>query len=226
MENESLPLYEGVDWNMFITSFCLNYSLPLYEGVDWNWSVRRGKRTGRPVSLFTREWIEIIKSSACDSSTFVSLFTREWIEIDGAFCRCFAASGLPLYEGVDWNPTYQWMTEKPVLSPSLRGSGLKWWCVLPLFCCVSVSLFTREWIEMMVRFAVVLLRQRLPLYEGVDWNGWKQAFPCYNMEVSLFTREWIEIPAPVPCFAVRAVSLFTREWIEIFPFYQAQAYGF
>ena len=89
-----------------------------------------------------------------------------------------------------------------------------------------VSLFTREWIEMMVRFAVVLLRQRLPLYEGVDWNGWKQAFPCYNMEVSLFTREWIEIPAPVPCFAVRAVSLFTREWIEIFPFYQAQAYGF
>ena len=46
------------------------------------------------------------------------------------------------------------------------------------------------------------------------------------MEVSLFTREWIEIPAPVPCFAVRAVSLFTREWIEIFPFYQAQAYGF
>ena len=31
-----------------------------------------------------------------------------------------------------------------------------------------VSLFTREWIEMMVRFAVVLLRQRLPLYEGVD----------------------------------------------------------
>ncbi len=148
MENESLPLYEGVDWNMFITSFCLNYSLPLYEGVDWNWSVRRGKRTGRPVSLFTREWIEIIKSSACDSSTFVSLFTREWIEIDGAFCRCFAASGLPLYEGVDWNPTYQWMTEKPVLSPSLRGSGLKWWCVLPLFCCVSVSLFTREWIEM------------------------------------------------------------------------------
>ena len=81
MENESLPLYEGVDWNMFITSFCLNYSLPLYEGVDWNWSVRRGKRTGRPVSLFTREWIEIIKSSACDSSTFVSLFTREWIEI-------------------------------------------------------------------------------------------------------------------------------------------------
>ena len=149
MENESLPLYEGVDWNMFITSFCLNYSLPLYEGVDWNWSVRRGKRTGRPVSLFTREWIEIIKSSACDSSTFVSLFTREWIEIDGAFCRCFAASGLPLYEGVDWNPTYQWMTEKPVLSPSLRGSGLK------------------SFVEQTQTNA-----NSLPLYEGVDWNCW------------------------------------------------------
>ena len=143
-----LPLYEGVDWNAYKQrNKPALQGLPLYEGVDWNGAAQTGTQ-GWSVSLFTREWIEIIKSSACDSSTFVSLFTREWIEIDGAFCRCFAASGLPLYEGVDWNPTYQWMTEKPVLSPSLRGSGLKWWCVLPLFCCVSVSLFTREWIEM------------------------------------------------------------------------------
>ena len=78
------------------------------------------------VSLFTREWIEIIKSSACDSSTFVSLFTREWIEIYSGYTlmrkseevslftrewieiakmlsEIWWHGSLPLYEGVDWN---------------------------------------------------------------------------------------------------------------------------
>ena len=33
------------------------------------------------VSLFTREWIEISRSSKSCSMGLVSLFTREWIEI-------------------------------------------------------------------------------------------------------------------------------------------------
>ena len=123
---ECLPLYEGVDWNHQI--LCLwqqHLCLPLYEGVDWNFF-------GKKKSV---EWKGLPLYEGVD-----------WNSCDVFFLAC--KPGLPLYEGVDWNPTYQWMTEKPVLSPSLRGSGLKWWCVLPLFCCVSVSLFTREWIEM------------------------------------------------------------------------------
>ena len=77
----------------------------------------------RPVSLFTREWIEIISKSASEQSGAVSLFTREWIEIafyedfadwigvslftrewieiSSIFPMVFAFSRLPLYEGVD-----------------------------------------------------------------------------------------------------------------------------
>ena len=58
---------------------------------------------------------------------------------------------------------------------------------------VSVSLFTREWIEI----ASLLLSVTLPA-------------------VSLFTREWIEIRSlPHLGQSPAAVSLFTREWIEI-----------
>ena len=57
-----------------------------------------------------------------------------------------------------------------------------------------VSLFTREWIEILF----VVGRQ------------------AHNLSVSLFTREWIEIFAPYARPAAARVSLFTREWIEIF----------
>ena len=57
----------------------------------------------RPVSLFTREWIEIQNFNLTKSKNrAVSLFTREWIEI--------------------------LLTEEEfscIMSPSLRGSGLK-----------------------------------------------------------------------------------------------------
>ena len=58
---QSLPLYEGVDWN--INSQNLMYlaqSLPLYEGVDWNVITYFVVAVKQGVSLFTREWIEII----------------------------------------------------------------------------------------------------------------------------------------------------------------------
>ena len=53
------------------------------------------------VSLFTREWIEMLSVADFQRRHTVSLFTREWIEIRHApQCR-FQPHSLPLYEGVD-----------------------------------------------------------------------------------------------------------------------------
>ena len=54
-----------------------------------------------PVSLFTREWIEITSEMFAVPPTSVSLFTREWIEISIFLFCCRCPVGLPLYEGVD-----------------------------------------------------------------------------------------------------------------------------
>ena len=56
------------------------------------------------------------------------------------------------------------------MSPSLRGSGLKYRLLVPPLTLRPVSLFTREWIEIPCNSARVRASQ-----------------------VSLFTREWIEI---------------------------------
>ena len=76
------------------------------------------------VSLFTREWIEILKNFIVSLSILVSLFTREWIEmataitvqsvvrtsssLRGSGLKCSGRTThecgvvcLPLYEGVD-----------------------------------------------------------------------------------------------------------------------------
>ena len=54
-----------------------------------------------PVSLFTREWIEIDSSQGLPNVSAVSLFTREWIEIKERYEFYKAHGSLPLYEGVD-----------------------------------------------------------------------------------------------------------------------------
>ena len=54
---------------------------------------------------------------------------------------------LPLYEGVDWNFISQLDAQKEKKSPSLRGSGLKCPGDYLLEKDAKVSLFTREWIE-------------------------------------------------------------------------------
>ena len=122
---------------------------------------------------------------------------------------------LPLYEGVDWN--------------GIPYSTLQRW--------KSVSLFTREWIEIAGVINLSVHVGSLPLYEGVDWNLQFHRLPNIGLLVSLFTREWIEISIVFKIFLVvpspslrgsglkcpphklddssRAVSLFTREWIEI-----------
>ena len=53
------------------------------------------------VSLFTREWIEIIFFSGIGFLPDVSLFTREWIEILQLIVLSDSLVRLPLYEGVD-----------------------------------------------------------------------------------------------------------------------------
>ena len=146
--SDCLPLYEGVDWNSvigFAVDLCRT-GLPLYEGVDWNCRIRVCTLP-TVVSLFTREWIEIkvavigllacikspslrgsgLKSSLCAGTSFparVSLFTREWIEI-----RTPAKSGTsglsPSLRGSGLKFQRKCLPSGHPRSPSLRGSGLK-----------------------------------------------------------------------------------------------------
>ena len=55
-----------------------------------------------------------------------------------------------------------------IWSPSLRGSGLKYCLRLPRCCGQVVSLFTREWIEIISSGSGKVDDDGLPLYEGVD----------------------------------------------------------
>ena len=169
------------------------------------------------VSLFTREWIEI---PPVKSSTFVckvSLFTREWIEMvqsENGLCRC-------------------------LLSPSLRGSGLKSCMDTAIPSATAVSLFTREWIEIKAtKLSVSQKEVSLFTREWIEMDTKQVGKPCRNT-VSLFTREWIEIIKSSACDSstfsspslrgsglksprswspnttMVSVSLFTREWIEM-----------
>ena len=59
--------------------------------------------------------------------------------------------------------------KEPDESPSLRGSGLKYFAADCLFDLKGVSLFTREWIEIQGRYDISRsISLGLPLYEGVD----------------------------------------------------------
>ena len=146
-----------------------------------------------PVSLFTREWIEISIFLFCCRCPVVSLFTREWIEIYSEPKKMWHLFFVSLF-------TREWIEIATIAapfisahpSPSLRGSGLKF-CIPPSRLCGIHG---------------------LPLYEGVDWNC--SAY-CLTSDkgVSLFTREWIEIFEDFEDRGELEVSLFTREWIEI-----------
>ena len=124
-----------------------------------------------PVSLFTREWIEISIFLFCCRCPVVSLFTREWIEMLQVEPKSKVWLRLPLYEGVDWNHHGDYLH---IFDDSLPlYEGVDWNYAIPRFglfpCCVS--LFTREWIEIRAAYVVRALRDCLPLYEGVDWNS-------------------------------------------------------
>ena len=76
----------------------------------------------------------------------VSLFTREWIEIIHSLVK----------------------RETESVSPSLRGSGLKYHFPCRRIEERAVSLFTREWIEILSKAIAKKPILSLPLYEGVD----------------------------------------------------------
>ena len=100
------------------------------------------------VSLFTREWIEMCAECTQGDDGLVSLFTREWIEIIPFVVFFFhrlspslRGSGLK-YRALQKAALWGW-------SPSLRGSGLKYRTLNDNLKTILVSLFTREWIEML-----------------------------------------------------------------------------
>ena len=98
------------------------------------------------VSLFMREWIEILPLYEQRPSGAVSLFTREWIEID-------------IWDGI----------HDGISSPSLRGSGLK---CRPVLCVIRSVMSPSLRGSGLKSFKIIVTSgyrcPGLPLYEGVD----------------------------------------------------------
>ena len=81
---------------------------------------------------------------------------------------------------------------------------------------LTVSLFTREWIEI----SIVNINKNAdtgmsPSLRGSGLKSCTVRDLQTGQEVSLFTREWIEILDFLNSSCKKEVSLFTREWIEI-----------
>ena len=189
----SLPLYEGVDWNFPGHNGCKKSGKsPSLRGSGLKFTRKKEFAVTFAVSLFTREWIEIISGIADSVAFCVSLFTREWIEIILYFSCRLSRWGLPLYEGVDWNIEDQTVFKGTARSPSLRGSGLK--------------LNAAQLIDFPLE-SPSLRGSGLKYLVELEWR--------WSDKVSLFTREWIEIFLYKLHKCVQPVSLFTREWIEI-----------
>ena len=147
MENR-LPLYEGVDWNQwYISRIKLVKCLPLYEGVDWN---------------------------ICHRSILYNCDTSPSLRGSGLKCSVAIRQRIlkesPSLRGSGLKSVSQERIRNPCKSPSLRGSGLKFVRKRLLLFQMVVSLFTREWIEIGARLGRAEVQERLPLYEGVDWN--------------------------------------------------------
>ena len=80
--------------------------------------------------------------------------------------------GLPLYEGVDWNSNanrYDNVTD-------------------------TVSLFTREWIEIKFCFCLARRLHCLPLYEGVDWNIFLHPPISFSEQSPSFRGSGLKLP--------------------------------
>ena len=160
--------------------------------------------------------LKFVLFSAALQAEWVSLFTREWIEIGGEMGRCkkmtsspsLRGSGLksprgvylltkprrlPLYEGVDWNKIRSPQPIPHNRLPLYEGVDWNHDYIIRHFGRYVVSLFTREWIEMIFVKYHSSYRLSLPLYEGVDWNTENPCMEILHVIVSLFTREWIEI---------------------------------
>ena len=145
------------------------------------------------VSLFTREWIEMVCNFSLGACSLVSLFTREWIEIQNLFNH---------RTNID-------------LSPSLRGSGLKS-VNLPMVRCQSLRLPLYEWVDWnRSACQVAIVVKCLPLYEGVDWNTLENVLNKLRRKSPSLRGSGLKLPKRRIPSLQGYVSLFTREWIEI-----------
>ena len=98
------------------------------------------------VALFTRAWIEIARYLVDYPIRIVALFTRAWIEI---FSKCYVYRSwrVALFTRAWIEIDYDLSYSNPMMSPSLRGRGLKYERFFYGYIEKRVALFTRAWIE-------------------------------------------------------------------------------
>ena len=166
----------------------------------------------------------------------VSLFTREWIEMPltvvistVTMSPSLRGSGLKFQRWSCW--------PLPPSSPSLRGSGLK--CHIPLFyqLLLAVSLFTREWIEIIwlprslnccsespslrgsgLKFHLRQCRHDFLESPSLRGSGLKWKDGTIRLDrngLPLYEGVDWNSNAKLKQLETHCVSLFTREWIEI-----------
>ena len=146
-------------------------------------------------------------------------------------------SGLPLYEGVDWNCFAAVIRRFSWRSPSLRGSGLKFSGGCQLHLNKRSPSLRGSGLKYTPSRNLFFIYKCLPLYEGVDWNtrtGTENldyySLPLYEGVDWNYRPVHQNIPplaspslrgSGLKCQSTRQliqtdeVSLFTREWIEI-----------
>ena len=119
------------------------------------------------VALFTRAWIEMSTSLRGQGRTYVALFTRAWIEIFISFATPLRILSPSLRgRGLKYAGTMQERLTSG--SPSLRGRGLKFRIPSSEIYIVTVALFARAWIEIISVVFVLVFKLSRPLCEGVD----------------------------------------------------------
>ena len=207
--SRSLPLYEGVDWNMTrISVFAHRFKSPSLRGSGLKSHQTIQKKSWRNVSLFTREWIEMLSVGRRSACIWVSLFTREWIEmlISCGFIKSICRVSLF---------TREWIEMASAVANYPYGLGVslftREWIEIIRFCAsvgeLNVSLFTREWIEIGYPSNAVAVQDSLPRYEGADWNarwqrrkGWRKRLPLYEgVDWNLLLRNY-HVLQIYPCY--------------------------
>ena len=167
----SLPLYEGVDWNVFkISCKALTVASPSLRGSGLKWNLKFSGILCHCLPLYERvDWnvLPAIVRDICKKSPSLRGSGLKFRHNDCTILEC----GLPLYEGVDWNH----------------------FCPYWLPASSRVSLFTREWIEIALFKASWYSVLASPSLRGSGLKSFVLFLPQNGQTVSLFTREWIEI---------------------------------
>ena len=211
-------------------SWNIKYQLLLFNHLDVSLFVRLWveiiaspkENVALPVSLFVRLWVEISGQFQIFSNWLVSLFVRLWVEIINVLDKIKKEICQPLREAVSWNllniPISCLETSQPLREAvSWNENAMRLWVEIlcPYTSCptVSVSLFVRLWVEILMQLLSSCLPQsasswgcelkcvsclrrtictRQPLREAVSWNVFIIIL-VRPVTVSLFVRLWVEI---------------------------------